>query len=108
MGHAQPGMGHAQPGMGHAQPGMGHDQPGMGHAQPGMGHAQPMGPSGPGSNKSARTAQGPTIGPERPRDWEVETKQLSCACHMLRHAVVLQYARMQCAKLMICLLQAIA
>ena len=54
-------------GMGHAQPGMGHAQPGMGHAQPGMGHAQPMGPNGPGPNKWARTAQGPTNGPERPR-----------------------------------------
>ena len=42
----------------------------MGHAHPGhgtcplpldQGHAQPMGPNGPGSDKWARTAQGPTM-----------------------------------------------
>ena len=56
-------------GMGHAQPGMGHAQPGHGTCPTSLeyGHAQPMGPNGPGPNNWARTAQGPTIGPERPR-----------------------------------------
>ena len=56
-------MGHAQPGMGHAQPGMGHAQPGMGHAQPPWSMDMP--------NQWARTAQGPTNGPERP--WQLSS-----------------------------------
>ena len=93
-----PNMGHAQPGHGTGPtwhgtcPTWAWDMPNLdqGHAHcpwsmdmpnqwartaqgPTNGPEQPrvqqMGPNGPGSNKWARTAQGPTNGPERPKVW---------------------------------------